>query len=384
MIKIKKIIFFTIKSVLTLVALLTLVLFFYAAFFFEPPLVEKKTVENQVIKSKESSDIGEEKRLEEKEKQRLKESQVQEKLSKSEAKQTSNTTQARTIIEDGLFATVGNKAITKSDIINEIKVILILNNKSYSDDERKKLHQMAIKSIIKRSIKQIEIEKNNFLEFNQQDLKKELLRLANNINVDVDTLKNICASNELDFSIIENQIKTELLWNSLIFQLYKNRISINLDEIDEQLKLIKNKKEIEEYLISEIVIKTVEKDKLESAIKELKNKIKIEGFESAAISLSISDSATRSGDLGWINENLISKKLKSVITNTPVGNISEPILLPNGILVFKVRNKRKVERNIDLEEVKNELVNSEKTRILNMHSSSHYNNLRRSISIKFF
>ena len=384
MIKIKKIIFFTIKSVLTLVALLTLVLFFYAAFFFEPPFVEKKTVENQIIKNGESSDIEEEKRLEEKEKQRLKELQVKEKLSKSEAKQTSNTTQTRTIIEDGLFATVGNKAITKSDIINEIKVILILNNKSYSDDERKKLHQMAIKSIIKRNIKQIEIEKNNFLEFSQQDLKKELLRVANNINVDVDTLKNICASNELDFSIIENQIKTELLWNSLIFQLYKNRISINLDEIDEQLKLIKNKKEIEEYLISEIVIKTVEKDKLESAIKELKNKIKIEGFESAAISLSISDSATRSGDLGWINENLISKKLKSVITNTPVGNISEPILLPNGILVFKVRNKRKVERNIDLEEVKNELVNSEKTRILNMHSSSHYNNLRRSISIKFF
>ena len=384
MIKIKKIIFFTIKSVLTLVALLTLVLFFYAAFFFEPPLVEKKTVENQVIKSEEPSDIEEEKRLEEKEKQRLKELQVQEKLSKSEAKQTSNTTQARTIIEDGLFATVGNKAITKSDIINEIKVILILNNKSYSDDERKKLHQMAIKSIIKRNIKQIEIEKNNFLEFNQQDLKKELLRLANNINVDVDTLKNICASNELDFSIIENQIKTELLWNSLIFQLYKNRISINLNEIDEQLKLIQNKKEIEEYLISEIVIKTVEKDKLESAIKELKNKIKIEGFESAAISLSISDSARRGGDLGWINENLISKKFLSPIANTPVGNISEPILLPNGILIFKVRNKRKVEKNINLEKTKNELVNSEKERILNMHSSSHYSNVRRSISVKFF
>ena len=368
MIKIKKIIFFIIKSLLTLVVFLTVVLFFYAAFFFEPPPVEEK----QVTKSEELSDVEEEKRLKQEEEQRLKETQVTKKI------------QVETVIEDGLYATVGNKAITKSDIINEMKVILILNNKSYSVDEDKKLREMALRSIIKRNIRQIEIEGNNFLQFNQQDLKKELLRLANNINVDVDTLKNICASNELDFSIIENQIKTELLWNSLIFQLYKNRISINLDEIDEQLKLIKNKKEIEEYLISEIVIKTVEKDKLESAIKELKNKIKIEGFESAAISLSISDSATRSGDLGWINENLISKKLKSVITNTPVGNISEPILLPNGILVFKVRNKRKVERNIDLEEVKNELVNSEKTRILNMHSSSHYNNLRRSISIKFF
>ena len=49
-----------------------------------------------------------------------------------------------------------------------------------------------------------------------------------------------------------------------------------------------------------------------------------------------------------------------------------------------MRDKRKIEKNINLEEAKNALVNSEKERILNMHSSSHYSNLRRSISIKFF
>ena len=384
MIKIKKIIFFIIKSTLAIVALLTLVLFFYAAFFYDPSSVEKETAENQIIKSEESSDIEEEKRLKEEEKQRLEESRVEEKISESEAKKTSNVKIAETTIEDGLFATVGNKAITKSDVLNEIKLILILNNKIFSEKERKKLQQIAVKSIIKRHVKQIEVERNNFLEFNQQDVKKEILRLANNINVDVETLKKICASNQIDFSIIEDQIKIELLWNSLIFQLYKDRLSVNLDEIDEQLKLIQNKKEIEEYLISEIVIKTVEKDKLESAIKELKNKIKIEGFESVAISLSISDSASRGGNLGWIKENLISKKLLSIIANTPLGNISEPILLPRGILIFKVRNKRKIEKNINIEETKNELVNSEKTKILNMHSSAHYNNIRSSVSVKFF
>ena len=372
MIKIKKTIFFIIKSLLTLVVLLTVVLFFYAAFFFEPPPVEKKTAENEAIKSEKLYDIEEEKRLRKEEEQRLKKSQAQKKI------------KVETVIADGMYATVGNKAITRSDIINEVKVILILNNKSFSEYESKKLQQIAIKSIIKRSIKKIEIERNNYLEFNKQDLKKEILRLANNINMDVDTLKNIFSSNGLDFSILENQIKTNLLWNSLIFQLYKNRISINLSEVDEQLKLIQNKKEIEEYLISEIVIKPVEKDKLESVIEELKNRIKIEGFESVAVSLSISDSATRSGDLGWVNENIISKKLLFAIANTPVGNISEPILLPNAILIFKIRDKRKIKKNINLEEAKNVLVNSEKERILNMHSSSHYNNLKRSISIKFF
>lgn len=372
MIKIKKIIFFTIKSVLTLVALLTLVLFFYAAFFYEVPIVEKKIVEDETIKSEKSPDIEEEKRLKKEEEQRLKESQVQKKI------------QVETVIEDGLYATVGNKAITKSDIVNEIKAILIINNKSYSDYEREKIQQMAIKSVIKRNIKLIEIERNNFLEFNQQDLKRELLRLANNINIDLDTLKKRCISNGLDFSIIEDQIKVSLLWNSLIFQLYKDRLAINLDEIDEQLKLIQNKKEIKEYLISEIVIKTVGQDKLESVISELKNKIKNEGFESVAMNSSISDSATQGGNIGWINENLVSKKIKSAIATTPVGNISEPILLPYGILIFKVKNKRTIKKNINMEEAKNELVNSEKTKILNMHSTSHFNNLRRSIAVKFF
>ena len=277
--------------------------------------------------------------------------------------------------------TIGNKPITRSDIVNEIKLILILNNESYSDDKRDKLHQAAVKSTIRRNIKQIELERNNFFRLNEEDFKKELIRLASNLYVDVETLKNICASNELDFSIIEEQVKVELYWNSLIFEIYKNKLVINPNQIEEQLKLVQNKKEIEEYLISEIVIRPVGKDKLESRISELKNKIKIEGFKNVAINFSISNTAMKGGDLGWLNENVISKRYISQITKTPVGSISEPIVLPEGVLIFKVRDKRKIERNI--EEEKNQLVNFEKTKILQMHSLSHYDKLERSVSIKF-
>ncbi len=284
-------------------------------------------------------------------------------------------------IEDALLITVGDRAITKSDIVDEIKIILILNNESYSDDKKEKLHKQAISSTIKRNIKQIEIDRIGFLEFNQQDLINELTILANRLNFDLDTLKNICASNELDFALIENQVKTELLWNSLIFQLYKDRLSINVGEIEEQLKLIQNKKELNEYLISEIIIKPGEKNNSESEIKELINKIKIEGFENVAKNLSISKTATKGGDLGWLNENIISKNYKSKIAETPIGTVSEPIFLPKGILIFKVRDKRKIKRNI--EEEKNQLVNFEKTKILRMHSASHYDKLKISTSIKY-
>jgi len=382
-IKVKKIIFLVIKSVFTIIILLTLVLFFYAAFFYEPSHVEMETTENQITENEKSSDINEEKRLKEENEQRLKESQIQEKISELEVEMTKDSTQDKVKIKDALFMIVGNKATTKSDIVNEIKIILILNNQSYSAEKRDQLQKLAVKSIVKRNIKQIALENHNFFQFKQQDLEIELMRLAKNINVDIETLKNICASNDIDFSIIEDQIKVELFWNSLIFQLYKNRITINPDDINEKLKLTQNNKKTKEYLISEILMYVTQKDKLEEKINELKNKIKIEGFENVAKSLSISESAIRGGDLGWLNENIIAEKIKSNIINTPVGQLSEPIMLREGVLIFKIRDKRNIKNNKSLEEIKNELVNAEKTKMLQMYSLSHYDKLRRAINIKF-
>ena len=291
---------------------------------------------------------------------------------------------ANTEISDSIFMTIGNKPITQSDLVDEIKIILILNNESYSDEKRDKLHELAVKSTVKRTIKKIELERNNYFSFSKEDLQKEITNLASNLYIDVDTLKNICESNELDFSKIEDQIRTELYWNSLIFEMYKHNLNINQAEIEDQIRLVQKKEQIEEYLISEIVIENVENDKLDLKIQELKNKIEIDGFENVARELSISESGLKGGDLGWINENVISEKIKSRLMKTPIGNLSSPIMLENGILIFKVRDKRKIDQNVSLEEIKDELINIEKTKILNMHSISHYDKVRRTIAIKFY
>ena len=287
-------------------------------------------------------------------------------------------------IDNALFIAVGDIPITKLDIVNEIKKILILTNTSYSEEKRDKLNELAINAMIKRSIKKIEIEKNDFLEFSQKEFNFEINKLASDLNMDLDTLKDICKSNGLEFSLISDQIKIELLWQSLIFHMYKGNISINADEIEEQLKLIQDKKEFTEYLISEIVIKPSSSEDIDTIIKDLKEKIEIEGFESVAMETSISDTNIKGGDLGWVDEAIISEKLKSIISNTEIGMISEPIILPDGILIVKIRDKRIAERKINLEETKNQLVKFEKNKILNMYSMSHYDKLRRSTPVKFF
>ena len=135
---------------------------------------------------------------------------------------------------------------------------------------------------------------------------------------------------------------------------------------------------------SEIIFKLDDRDNVESETKKIKEKIKSEGFEKVAMSLSITETAERGGNLGWISETVMAKKFKLAIFNTPVGGTSKPILLPDGVLIFKINDKRSKKIEIDLEKIKNELVNNEKSKLLKMYSLSHYDKLRRTISIDYY
>ena len=294
------------------------------------------------------------------------------------------TAESKAVIKDRIFATVGDKVITRSDVINEIKTILILNDQVYSEDIKSKLDNAAINSLTNRLIKKIEIEKYQNLRFEKEDVFKEIKNYATNLNMDIDAFKQVFVTNEINFSSIMERIEIDLLWNSLIFAIYKNRLSINLDEINDQLLSFNKKKNIEEYLISEIIINSVPEDKIKSTVEALKEEIKNEGFESVAIEKSISDTAVTGGNLGWVNENSISNDLKSKIVNTKVGEVSEPFFLPKGILFFKVKDKRIVENTINLEEAKKRIVEAEKMKMLNMFSLSHFDKLRRSITIIYY
>ena len=141
MIKIKKKIFFIVKSTFVLAMFLTLGLFFYAAFFFEPSPKKIENTKNKITKEEEKL-----KEKEEEEKQKLKEPQIAKKISDT-TKNKTKIKQVKTTLKDGLYAVLEDKAITKSDIISEIKRILILNDMTYSDDNKNKIQQMALKKI---------------------------------------------------------------------------------------------------------------------------------------------------------------------------------------------------------------------------------------------
>ena len=152
------------------------------------------------------------------------------------------TAESKAVIKDKIFATVGDKVITRSDVINEIKTILILNDQAYSETIKEQLDNAAIQSLTNRLIKKIEIEKYPNLRFKKEDVFKEIKNYANNLDLDIDSFKQVFITNEINFSLVMERIETDLLWNSLIFSIYKGRLSVNLNEINDQLSSFSKKK----------------------------------------------------------------------------------------------------------------------------------------------
>jgi len=286
-------------------------------------------------------------------------------------------------ITDSIIGTVGNKPVTSSDLLNEMKMLLIVNGQKFTEDKRVELKSMAIKSINERLIKKIALEENNFDDFNEKDLMQEVYKISNKLNIKTDDLKKIFKRNNVNFSNLTDHLETELKWNGLIFYLYKNRVKVNVNEINERLKLIQNQKFLEEYLIYEIQIPQMDEQKFKKKISEIKNDIQVIGFEKAAYKHSKAKTALNGGKLGWIKEAELSEKIKKILKLTSVGEVTEPIIMSEGVMLLKLADKKKTKDEIDLEETKNILLNAEKNKKLTMHSKAHYNKLKQSILINY-
>ena len=146
-------------------------------------------------------------------------------------------------------------------------------------------------------------------------------------------IKKFVKKNNLVLEEIQNKITIQILWNNLIFQKFSKNIKIDKKLIKEE---ISKKETQEEYLISEIVFNVKKKETLEKKLSIIENEIKKNNFYNAAILHSISDTAINGGNVGWVNFNSLSKKIRDQLYKIQVGEITNPIQIPGGFIILKI------------------------------------------------
>ncbi len=295
-----------------------------------------------------------------------------------------NSDQVLSKINNKIIANVGNQIITDLDIEDEIKTMLILNQKKFSQENINRVKNMAVNALIKRSIKKNEILKYKVEDYDEKELSNYLIQLSKQLNTDIEGLKNILESNLINYEVFIDKYKTELRWNNLIYSLYKNQLNINTVEIENELKKsLENKIEIIEYELSEIEVLFNQKD-LNKNLEEIYETIKNSDFKTAVNKYSISPSSENDGKMGKLNEKSLSKVYLNELKKLNIGEITNPIRSGESVVILKIDNIKKIgNEELDLEKIKKEIVLRKRDEKLNLFSRSHLSSVENSILVKF-
>ena len=181
------------------------------------------------------------------------------------------------------------------------------------------------------------------------------------------------------------EIKTELAWRQLIFNIYNNKVIVDEKDIDFELsRIVKDKSFMEEFKLSEIEIFAENETTLENQINFILDQIQKIGFDRTAEKFSISSSSANKGDLGWINSRSFSKKIFKIVKNMQPGDISKPIRNPNSVIFLKLTDKKSSQINeLDKDKIKKRLIKQKKNELLSLYSNSHLSKLKNNALIEY-
>ena len=163
-------------------------------------------------------------------------------------------------IETKIIHRIQDEIITTVDIKNEFKYLLALNN-SLKKLEKKKILNISNESAVREKIKKIEIKKNfKEIKINDEYLNILLENTYSRLNLkSLEEFELYLKGYDLKLEEVKKKITIDALWNELIIQKYASQITINDNQIKDQISknsIIQKK----EFKLSEIIFEIKNKE----------------------------------------------------------------------------------------------------------------------------
>jgi peptidyl-prolyl cis-trans isomerase SurA len=274
---------------------------------------------------------------------------------------------------------INNEIITNIDIENEYSYLIALN-KNLENIDKEKIITFAKQSLVKEKIKKLEIIK--YFELNKKNQMIDgIIRniyIGLNINSEKD-FKNYLQGYNLKFNDVYKKIEIETVWNQIIYSKYKNKIVINEENLKK--KILDNPQKKESVLLSELIFDFENKNEINAKYQNILKSINDIGFKETVIKFSIADSKSNFGSLGWVSINILSEKIKKELENLSVGEFTKPIIVPSGMLVLKLDEKKIEDEKVDLNKELEKIIKFETNAQLNNFSIIYFNKVKNYLSI---
>lgn len=284
-------------------------------------------------------------------------------------------------LENKIILKIDNSIITSLDIKKETRYLLALSPeiKNLKSD---KIYQISKNSLIRETIKNIEILKNfEKVEVDEKFLDEFITQTYTKLGIESKAkFIKYLKKNNLDLEEVKKKISMEVAWNKLTYLKFSSKVKIDQDNLKKTI-LENQEKGAKKYLLQEILFELENNENLEQKYNQIKINIKKQGFEKAALIFSVSDSSKNGGIIGWVDQSALNTNILKKITDINIGNHTDPIVIPGGFLILKIKDIKIEKKEINIDEELSKIINIKTNEQLNQYSLIFYNKLKSNTQI---
>ncbi|MDQ4088009.1 MAG: peptidylprolyl isomerase, partial [Pseudomonadota bacterium] len=241
-------------------------------------------------------------------------------------------------------AIVNGEVITETDIDHRLALLLASNRVELPPEEVQRVRAQVLRNLIDETL-QIQAATQEEITIPDSEVNQYFARVAQGFNQTPEAFAAFLRSIGSSERSMKRQIRGELAWTRLQRRRIEPFVTVGPEEVQAVIDRLNASRGTAEYRVAEIFISATPETAAEARanaariVQQIRN-----GASFAAYARQFSEASTAAlgGELGWVRAEQLPPELAPIVTQMPVGAISEPIEVPGGFSIVAVGDKRQI------------------------------------------
>lgn len=242
-----------------------------------------------------------------------------------------------------IAAVVNGDVITNQDVANRARFFALATGQAPTPDVVDRLKSQILQQLINERLEIQEAERRQIVA-NDQEVAAAISNIEKNNNMPPGGLRLKLAALGINIDTLIAQVRTQIAWNQVLRQVVADMGRPTDADIDRQLALLKQEKGQPQYNVGEIFIPINSPDASAGAEKFANTVIaqlrQGAPFPIIAAQFSQGETALQGGALGWVGADQLDPAVASLVSQMPVGAISNPIPVAGGLIIVQLRGRQ--------------------------------------------
>lgn len=240
-------------------------------------------------------------------------------------------------------AVINDEVISLLDLDMRLRLAIFATGQPISADLRKRMTPQILRALIDERLQSQEAERLG-ITVTDERVAAAAEEVAQRNKLSYAEFEKIMEGRGIIPDAFLEQIRSQLIWNTLITRRLRPNVDVSDDEVEEIVRRITASRGLKQRRVSEIFLAVdtaLQEEEILGNARRLIEQLRAGGsFPALARQFSEAASAARGGELGWILEGQLLEELDSVLAKMRPGTLSAPIRSLTGFHILFLHDER--------------------------------------------